>query len=605
MSWKDRTTRFLPKAALGVVVGTPCIAVIQAAALLIEYRINHGNAPRPESPSRGVVVATSSASTFTTAPALHDFYHVATSSWLALRRHRHDDPDTIQSPLRILVIGDSLAAGVGLSRSATPVLPQAIAQSLSQAYHGRVVYWTCVGTPGISATELVQEIYQLDHLPRVASALPARLAQWQETQKRKTQERLEQASRKAQAWWQHRHQRPLRRPTQEPSSVREDDPDANAVQRAMRKLVSWWKRTTNQVRHDWRELKDVIRVDSEDSPDLPTDGEQPVIDDDSQKRPTTTRSARRTNTLVRHNTLATAVDVDEYDIAIVLTGINDLKDAFLPFLMSNERASELARVRQTHNMQEKGIQATFERVVQALQSKMRTVLPGKQNDEIRDKCKEDTGGLRHHGTSHGDERGAKGLFATSESDNSLQVFEPDKIQGPLIVFPAMPLAPLPMSQIPPLCWFLVPIIEAMDRNKQLLAELYPNLVAFVEAPSARVFMDAEAQHGPMWEKTDENGGEREQVLLKLTDIALHAVERVQETMRQHYESWVMDAEDDEWLYVLTEDSVASAKEWEVQRPPGAKLISVDGIHPNDEGYSAWGRIIGQAIVTELEKRRDS
>jgi hypothetical protein len=122
-----------------------------------------------------------------------------------------------------------------------------------------------------------------------------------------------------------------------------------------------------------------------------------------------------------------------------------------------------------------------------------------------------------------------------------------------------------MSQIPPLCWFLVPIIEAMDRNKQLLAELYPNLVAFVEAPSARVFMDAEAQHGPMWEKTDENGGEREQVLLKLTDIALHAVERVQETMRQHYESWVMDAEDDEWLYVLTEDSVASAKEWEVVR----------------------------------------
>jgi hypothetical protein len=76
--------------------------------------------------------------------------------------HIRTKPPHEEPPLRLLVIGDSLAAGVGMSQSGTPALPEAIARGLSQATGGRAVYWTCVGTPGTTSSEIVQEIVHLD-----------------------------------------------------------------------------------------------------------------------------------------------------------------------------------------------------------------------------------------------------------------------------------------------------------------------------------------------------------------------------------------------------------------------------------------------------------
>lgn len=102
-------------------VATPIIAIIQGSFMLNEFRVNHGHAPRPAMPARGVAVAVNTG----TRPVLNT-----------------------EKPLRLLVVGDSLAAGVGISKSGTPVLPESIARSLSKASGGRAVYWTCVGTPG-------------------------------------------------------------------------------------------------------------------------------------------------------------------------------------------------------------------------------------------------------------------------------------------------------------------------------------------------------------------------------------------------------------------------------------------------------------------------
>jgi hypothetical protein len=115
--------------SLGMTVATPLIAVFQGSILLSDYRLNFRDAPRPIMPASGVTVA------------LGNQNKANISS-------QQDFLNTQDKPLRLLVVGDSLAAGVGISKSGIPVLPESIARALSKAFGGRAVYWTCVGTPG-------------------------------------------------------------------------------------------------------------------------------------------------------------------------------------------------------------------------------------------------------------------------------------------------------------------------------------------------------------------------------------------------------------------------------------------------------------------------
>lgn len=117
--------------SVGMAVATPLVAILQGSLLLSDYRINYRDAPRPITPASGVIVALAQQGT-----------HPA--------NRRDPSLTTADKPLRLLVIGDSLAAGVGVSGNGLPILPESIAKALSKALNGRVVYWTCVGTPGMS-----------------------------------------------------------------------------------------------------------------------------------------------------------------------------------------------------------------------------------------------------------------------------------------------------------------------------------------------------------------------------------------------------------------------------------------------------------------------
>lgn len=105
------------------------IAVLQASAAVIRYRRNFGDAPLPIIPSHGVVVA----------------------------RDKGTFPDKAmpQESLRLLLVGDSLAAGVGQSVRCTPIMPEVISRELSRATK-KAVYWTCHGESGASAGWYVQ-----------------------------------------------------------------------------------------------------------------------------------------------------------------------------------------------------------------------------------------------------------------------------------------------------------------------------------------------------------------------------------------------------------------------------------------------------------------
>lgn len=442
--------------------------------MLQDYRRQHGHAPFPISPSQGLVVVTSNACTGSTQTA-------------AITQ-------TMTKPLRLLVIGDSLAAGVGTSQSSTPILPQSIARALSGASNGRAVHWTCIGTPGASASTIVHDIGVYEESP---SLLELKHAEWQARKRR------------AQDWWDHRKKQ------------REEKENENRV-------TKWFSR----LRKDVDELKDVLHVDKEQ-----------VVQQ--------SRLARRKTTLDPDM-------VAQYDIAVVLTGFNDLKDTFLPLMMKGKNAST------TSEYKAGSLKDALLGIIHALQSKMKL--------DLRDEC----------------------------NDSSKITASPMECRGPLVVFPAMPASPLPFTQYPPLSWFLVPLLKMMDHNKKLLAERFPGIVLFVDPPSPSDFRDIEAGRGELHASR-----RAENVLLQLTNVTQRAQEKVQKLMDQHYNKSSKkgdesaNEEDDRPL--VYEQSCREHQLVESKNTPGATLLAKDRIHPNDEGYDFWGRHIAAAIVREWDK----
>lgn len=483
--------RKIPNWAIGIAVGTPLVATLQGALMLQQYRRDHGHAPIPISPSQGLVV-------------------VGSSNKTNLRN------DTAR-PLRLLVIGDSLAAGVGTSQSGTPILPQSIARALSGASHGRAVHWTCIGTPGASASQIIHDLGAYQDSP---SLLERKYVEWQVT------------TRKAKEWWEQRK----KLDEQEERKIKENV-DKNRVQQ-------WWFR----VRRDVENLKASLH--------------------DAQKE------AKIQTTLTRRKTLLDPDMTTQYDIAVVLTGINDLKDAFLPFMMRGKNASSTI----TDEQSSKSLKEALLRIVHALQDKMPMDLPKKD-------CQEEEPTIATSSTH---------CKAADSPQN------PDKRQsphdrGPLIVFPGLPASPLPLTQYPPLSWFLIPLLKMMDNNKRLLAQRFPGLVLYVDAPTpSELRNEEESCHGQV------NAGE--EVLLQLTNVTQRAQEKVKELMDQHYKSKsaaedaAKESEQDRPL--VYSQSCREHQLIETQHTPGSTLIAEDRIHPNDAGYDFWGRHIAAAIVRE-------
>lgn len=112
--------------ALALILVTPVLAAaVQGGTSVVNFRNNYANAPLPKIPSHGVVIA-----------------------------GRDSLP---KESLRLLVIGDSLAVGVGQSVSCTPVMPEAIATQIASATE-KAVYWTCFGETGASTPWIIRMI---------------------------------------------------------------------------------------------------------------------------------------------------------------------------------------------------------------------------------------------------------------------------------------------------------------------------------------------------------------------------------------------------------------------------------------------------------------
>ena len=120
-----------------------------------------------------------------------------------------------------------------------------------------------------------------------------------------------------------------------------------------------------------------------------------------------------------------------YDVVIVLTGVNDLKGIFLPFLQDEVGSNK-------HTFKEELIRLLV------------TISPRME----------------------------------SRSGN-------DETKVALICLPALPTIPQ-VFHYPPLCWFVQNLLQMMDDGKRSLAEEFPN-VLFVESPNKETINESQPQ----------------------------------------------------------------------------------------------------------------
>jgi hypothetical protein len=189
---QKRLSHCTTKIFFGLGLGLPILAFLmifsQGISLLLRYRHFFGSkAPIPISPSHGVVAAldrrkmrfdtcvgnsldendscrndecidddVNSSVSRLVLNDMEENYHFKTfvpSIYLSQTLH--------MTPLRLLVIGDSVARGVGQSNSFYPLMPETLGAILSKHHGGRPVFWSAFGEPGATMKWIARQVH--DH----------------------------------------------------------------------------------------------------------------------------------------------------------------------------------------------------------------------------------------------------------------------------------------------------------------------------------------------------------------------------------------------------------------------------------------------------------
>jgi hypothetical protein len=279
---------------------------------------------------------------------------------------------------------------------------------------------------------------------------------------------------------------------------------------------------------------------------------------------------------------------------VVLTGSNDLKADFFPFLLHRDER-EFRRQAQARGGSYSG---ELSRVLEVLSKRMKLTV-----QESIERVKEQ---MHISSTSPTKATSSEPISVDTVMDqdehNAVQEpATPNHFNRPLIVLPGNPARALPSFQVYPLKWLSVPMVAITDNNKRNLAQAHPENVLFVEAATPEQIMEYEAQQGPLWDQRV-----KEDTLIALRDISKTACQRVECSMMNYYNtkarkyglSPVVTVEPIE----VSQTNAPTPPLSERPGRPGSKIFSCDGVHPNDEGYDFWGRHIANAIVQELNKK---
>lgn len=178
--------------ALGL--GMPICVILtlfyQGISLLFQYRTFFGSkAPIPISPSHGVVAAIDDddgswmhngvgecgASCSSSGNHSENFSRAEAGDMDQFSRNyqfktfhpsNHMSRSLYLPPLRLLVVGDSVARGVGQSDSCYPIMPETLGAILSKHHGGRPVFWSAFGVPGATMKWIARKVHEQTHRKR-------------------------------------------------------------------------------------------------------------------------------------------------------------------------------------------------------------------------------------------------------------------------------------------------------------------------------------------------------------------------------------------------------------------------------------------------------
>jgi lysophospholipase L1-like esterase len=503
--------------ALYAVAAVPLGAAFQGYYFLSTYRREHGDAPFPISPSSGVVVVQNKENTrVTDKPRAHRFW----------REAKGRDDSLKDRPLRLLVVGDSLAAGVGITQSGMPILPESIAKSLSLELGGRPVYWTCVGTPGASTRRIIADIESFHK-------------QQEETQDKHIKPRWSPV-----AWlnilqtFTTSHINPTipcdPLPMLATSHSNEIEQNKYSILQHFRKYI---KGKVQTIVDKLKQLKN--------------------RDDDDMKWKIWRDSLRASDA--------------HYDVVVVLTGMNDFKSIFLPFLTDIGYRNDAK------------FSDELQRLLDTLKKKMK-LQPKKEESLSRIEP------LSHH-TTHDTHR---------SQDHNDGPISPSKFDKAIIVLPAIPTNPINFLRYPPLSWLAFPLFQMLEAQKRSLALENPGSILFVEEPTMEIIEEIEAGRGILHAKK-----RTEEVIFRITDLSRKAKAKVEAVMAHRLEllksklhcDEVTERKFEEAFYTQTATDFSGN-----QKTIGSSLISHDRLHPNEFGYEFYGRHIAAAIIVELGRQ---
>lgn len=560
------------------------LSMSQGALGILRFRLFFGAQPYPELPAHGVVSVnpeekskskSTSPSLFpspllspsngaslnsTTSPTSPITKEVLDQRIMDIHYQDHNATTTTSSkepPLRLLVLGDSLAIGVGQSRTPTPIMPEVIAKTLSKAMGGRVVYWTCQGAPGASSGALAKIIEEgVNHTYRGNAADGAKTftnaankASFRSAKTNIEDEDYEVYS----------------------DMEYDDNHDEQAGQQHQRGEEKWSNLSDTSDTSDETEFKaSVLSWNSRSH----VDGEQEEQHQQSTKpRVVTNEDKRRSMKIWRERLRQHKKRFDPdllgpYDIVVVFSGSNDIKAACFPYLL---RGSDSVLWKEV--ISRGGTYADeLMRVSNAIRNKMNSLRESVTNhwkdstfeENAREPSKED----------RNSPPAQKELSCnTSEQTRSNSI-------EPLIVLPGISARTSPIFWLYPFRWLAIPTVDIMEGNKKRLERRYPDEFLYVAPPTPKDVKDYEEGRGSMWEHRCE-----EDTILSLHETKKSTRRRIEEKMKLFYTRQGR----------IPESQVDPMKS-------GYRLYSADNIHPNDDGIDMWARHIANSIVQKwIEK----
>ena len=452
----------------------------QGISHLMTYRNHFGHAPIPQSPSHGVIVAYPKNVTISNngnigndaainAPTEDPEIAMSNYTFKAFHPSRTTSSSPLmmstQPPLRLLVIGDSLARGVGQAHNCYPILPQSLAKYLSSHLNGRIIYWTAMAKPGASTNWL-----------------------------------------------------------------------SSLVEEEVKRKIMNGNHNDEKIIHSLKQFKD-MHLSTTSSTTTTT---------------TTTTSATTTSmkstsndftkkdwisTLQYHQKLYEQNPFGDYDIVIVMSGLNDIKRILVPFMFDDEvvetddndgEAGNNEQHQAEQKEKERGFAADMKRLIHLLNY-------GKPQD--------------HHLTklSNSCVGGASASSITTKSNSDIQVAEQtctvtnnDEVKPhrelPMIVFPRFPTNINPVKMGSLLRMVAIYLSGLMDHIKKRISNQYMNVIS-PEPPGPRTAYDYLQKH-PDNDLGSEGSGElvnqKSDIMVNLIDMKCTECERREQEMSEFY-----------------------------------------------------------------------